>query len=154
MLVRDDQWKEEQINKKLIPMIFEVNGLDEEYMPYLEYGNLDDLDLTAMSWFLQSVGKNCGPLLTNTYELNNYLQKKYMGKLAPVPSEDEYEKAQARAEINSINNLNYEALQEPEYLDSNGKKGDLISDLGTPEDKGEGPNTGAKPKGNYGGVIR
>ena len=144
----------EQINKKLIPMIFEVNGLDEEYMPYLEYGNLDDLDLTAMSWFLQSVSKNCGPLLTNTYELNNYLQKKYMGKLAPVPSEDEYEKAQARAEINSINNLNYEALQEPEYLDSNGKKGDLISNLGAPEDNGEGPNTGTKPKGNYGGVVR
>lgn len=141
----------EQINEKLIPQIFEVNGLDTSLMPYLEYGNLDDLDLEAMSWFIQSVGKNCGPLLTNTYELNNYLQKKYMGKLSPLPSEEDYEKCQAKHEINTINNLNYEALQEPEYLNFDGKKGDLI-DVTTADD-GIG-DKGEKPKGNYGGIVR
>ena len=58
----------EQINKKLIPLLFNINNLDTEYMPYLDYGNLDDLDLQAVSWFIQSVAKNCGPLMTPTYE--------------------------------------------------------------------------------------
>ena len=142
----------EQINKKLIPQIFEVNGLDQEYMPYLEYGNLDDLDLTAISWFIQSVGRNCGPLLTNTYELNNYLQKKFLGKLSPIPSEEEYEKCQARGEINSINNLNYPAIQEPDYLNLDGKKGNTMGDLTKPEEQNQ--DSGTKPKGNYGGVVR
>ena len=140
----------EQINTKLIPQIFEVNNLDFDYMPYLEYGNLDDLDLTAVSWFIQSVGKSCGPLLTNTYELNNYLQRKFLGKLSPIPSMEEYEKAQARGEINSINNFNYPAMQEPDYLNLDGKKGNTMGEL----TQAESPDVSSKPKGNYGGVVR
>ena len=111
----------EQINKKLIPLLFNINNLDTEYMPYLDYGNLDDLDLQAVSWFIQSVAKNCGPLMTPTYELNNFLLEKLVGKTAPKPTREEYEKSVMRQEIQTINNVNYEALQNPEYLDEDDK---------------------------------
>lgn len=141
----------EQVNKKLIPLIFEINNLDKQYMPCLEYGNLDDLDLQAVSWFIQSVAKNCGPLITPTYELNNYLLEKLVGKMAPKPSESQWEKAQLRAEINTIDNLNYPALQNPDYLDSDNNvdnNKDLI-DITV-----ENTEDTEKPRGNYGGNVR
>lgn len=150
----------EQINKKLIPMLFEINNLDSEYMPYLDYGNLDDLDLQAVSWFIQSVAKNCGPLMTPTYELNNYLLEKLVGKMAPKPTREEYEKSIMRQEIQTINNLNYEALQNPEYLDEdNNPSNDL--EVANPNELNEENSTaqsqgnvGKKPRGNYGGAMK
>ena len=107
-----------QINKKLIPLLFEVNNFDQDLMPELDYGNLDDLDLQAVSWFIQSVVKNCGPLMTPTYELNNYLLDKLVGKMAPKPTRDQWENAQIRYETQTINNVNYSALQNPSYLNA------------------------------------
>lgn len=153
----------EQVNKKLIPLIFEVNNLDKEYMPLLDYGNLDDLDLQAVSWFIQSVAKNCGPLITPTYELNNYLLEKLVGKNAPKPTEKQWENVQIRNEVQSINNLNYAALQNPEYLDADGNidnNKDLI-DVTPTEDIDEENTTAQpsskveqKPRGNYGGAMK
>ena len=153
----------EQVNKKLIPMIFEVNNLDMDLMPYLDYGNLDDLDLQTVSWFIQSVAKNCGPLITPTYELNNYLLDKLVGKMAPKPTEKRWENAQERYEIQTINNINYEALQNPEYLDADGdvsnNKNDI--DVAEVENLNEENSTAQnsskvdkKPRGNYGGAMK
>ena len=153
----------EQVNKKLIPMIFEINNLDSDYMPYLDYGNLDDLDLQAVSWFIQSVAKNCGPLVTPTYELNNYLLDKLVGKMAPKPTEEQWEKAQIRAELQTINNLNYEALQNPEYLDADGNPKNNLKSLNVADadDLNEEDSTAQtsskvnkKPRGNYGGAMK
>lgn len=153
----------EQVNKKLIPMIFEINNLDEDLMPYLDYGNLDDLDLQAISWFIQSVAKNCGPLITPTYELNNYLLDKLVGKTAPKPTVDQWENAQERYEIQTINNVNYQALQNPEYLDADGNpdnnKNDItVSDIETLDEADStaqnSNNASKKPRGNYGGSMK
>ena len=153
----------EQVNKKLIPMIFEINNLDEGLMPYLDYGNLDDLDLQAISWFIQSVAKNCGPLITPTYELNNYLLDKLVGKTAPKPTVDQWENAQERYEIQTINNINYQALQNPEYLDADGNpdnnKNDItVSDIETLDEADStaqnSNNASKKPRGNYGGSMK
>ena len=153
----------EQVNKKLIPMIFEINNLDEGLMPYLDYGNLDDLDLQAISWFIQSVAKNCGPLITPTYELNNYLLDKLVGKTAPKPTVDQWENAQERYEIQTINNVNYQALQNPEYLDADGNpdnnKNDItVSDIETLDEADStaqnSNNANKKPRGNYGGSMK
>lgn len=153
----------EQVNKKLIPMIFEINNLDESLMPYLDYGNLDDLDLQAISWFIQSVAKNCGPLITPTYELNNYLLDKLVGKTAPKPTVDQWENAQERYEIQTINNINYQALQNPEYLDADGNpnnnKNDItVSDIETLDEADStaqnSNNASKKPRGNYGGSMK
>lgn len=150
----------EQINKKLIPLLFNINNLDTEYMPYLDYGNLDDLDLQAVSWFIQSVAKNCGPLMTPTYELNNFLLEKLVGKTAPKPTRDEYEKSVMRQEIQTINNLNYEALQNPEYLDDDNKPNNDL-EVADVEDLNEENSTAQnstkvnkKPRGNYGGAMK
>lgn len=152
----------EQINSKLIPLIFEVNNLDMDLMPYLDYGNLDDLDLQAVSWFIQSVAKNCGPLMTPTYELNNYLLDKLVGKMAPKPTRDQYEKERMRMEIQTINNLNYEALQSPEYLQTDNTSAtpnDLdvaqVENLNEENSTAQNSNnTGKKPRGNYGGAMK
>ena len=151
----------EQVNKKLIPMIFEVNNLDTELMPKLEYGNLDDLDLQAMSWFIQSVAKNSGPLITPTYELNNYLLDKLIGKTAPKPTEKQWENNQVRYEVQSINNLNYELLQSPDYLDANNNPKDNKMEVAQAEDLNEenstrqnSNNAQNKPRGNYGGAMK
>ena len=150
----------EQINKKLIPLLFNINNLDTEYMPYLDYGNLDDLDLQAVSWFIQSVAKNCGPLMTPTYELNNFLLEKLVGKTAPKPTREEYEKSVMRQEIQTINNLNYEALQNPEYLDEDNKPNNDL-EVADVEDLNEENSTAKnstkvnkKPRGNYGGAMK
>ena len=153
----------EQVNKKLIPMLFEVNNLDAELMPYLDYGNLDDLDLQAVSWFIQSVAKTAGPLITPTYELNNYLLDKLVGKMAPKPTEEQWENAQMRYEIQTINNVNYEALQNPEYLDADGNPSndkntltvssanDLSDENSTRQNSDK---VDKKPRGNYGGAMK
>lgn len=150
----------EQVNKKLIPLLFNINNLDTEYMPYLDYGNLDDLDLQAVSWFIQSVAKNCGPLMTPTYELNNFLLEKLVGKTAPKPTRDEYEKSVMRQEIQTINNVNYEALQNPEYLDEDNKPNNDL-EVADVEDLNEENSTAKnstkvnkKPRGNYGGAMK
>lgn len=152
----------EQINKKLIPMIFDINGLDKSLMPYLDYGNLDDLDLQAMSWFIQSVAKNGPPLITPTYEFNNYLLDKLVGKTAPKPTREQFERNQMRDEIQTINNINYEALQNPEYLDAD-KNVDNSEDIDVSdvEDMDESTSTAQnsnnatnKPRGNYGGAMK
>ena len=150
----------EQINKKLIPLLFNINNLDTEYMPYLDYGNLDDLDLQAVSWFIQSVAKNCGPLMTPTYELNNFLLEKLVGKTAPKPTREEYEKSVMRQEIQTINNLNYEALQNPEYLGEDNKPNNDL-EVADVEDLNEENSTAKnstkvnkKPRGNYGGAMK
>lgn len=150
----------EQVNKKLIPLLFNINNLDTEYMPYLDYGNLDDLDLQAVSWFIQSVAKNCGPLMTPTYELNNFLLEKLVGKTAPKPTREEYEKSVMRQEIQTINNLNYEALQNPEYLDEDDKPNNDL-EVADVEDLNEENSTAKnstkvnkKPRGNYGGAMK
>ena len=153
----------EQVNKKLIPMIFEVNNLDSDYMPYLDYGNLDDLDLQAVSWFIQSVAKNCGPLVTPTYELNNYLLDKLVGKMAPKPTVEQWENAQQRFEIQSINNINYEALQNPEYLDADGnpdndKNKINVADADELNEEDSTAQSSSKvnkkPRGNSGGAMK
>lgn len=152
----------EQVNNKLIPMIFEINNLDFDYMPYLDYGNLDDLDLQAVSWFIQSVAKNCGPLMTPTYELNNYLLDKLVGKMAPKPTRDEYEKERMRMEIQTINNLNYEALQDPAYLETdeenNTDNGLEVADIENLDEEDSTAQTSSKvnkkPRGNYGGAMK
>ena len=153
----------EQVNKKLIPMIFEVNNLDTELMPKLEYGNLDDLDLQAMSWFIQSVAKNSGPLITPTYELNNYLLDKLIGKTAPKPTEEQWENNQIRYEVQTINNVNYEGLQNPEYLDADGNpvnnkdkiKVAQVEDLNEENSTRQNSNNAQnKPRGNYGGAMK
>lgn len=153
----------EQVNKKLIPMIFEVNNLDQDLMPYLDYGNLDDLDLQAISWFIQSVAKNCGPLITPTYELNNYLSDKLIGKMTPKPTREQWENAQQRFEIQTINNVNYEALQNPEYIDADGDttNDEEKLDVADVEEMDESTttrqnsnNAGKKPRGNYGGAMK
>lgn len=150
----------EQVNRKLIPLIFEVNNLDFDQMPYLDYGNLDDLDLQAVSWFIQSVAKNAGPLITPTYELNNYLLDKLVGRMAPKPTREEYEKGQMRDEVQTINNLNYEALQNPEYLDDDNKSNnDLeVADINTLEEENSTAQNSSKvnkkPRGNYGGAMK
>lgn len=153
----------EQVNKKLIPMLFEINNLDSELMPYLDYGNLDDLDLQAVSWFIQSVAKNAGPLITPTYELNNYLLDKLVGKMAPKPTEEQWENAQMRYEIQTINNINYEALQNPEYLDADGNTANNSNSLtvASADDLNEENSTrqnsdkvDKKPRGNYGGAMK
>lgn len=153
----------EQVNKKLIPMLFEVNNLDAELMPYLDYGNLDDLDLQAVSWFIQSVAKTAGPLITPTYELNNYLLDKLVGKMAPKPTEEQWENAQMRYEIQTINNVNYEALQNPEYLDadgnpSNDKNALTVSSANDLNDENStrqnSDKVDKKPRGNYGGAMK
>lgn len=150
----------EQVNKKLIPLLFNINNLDTKYMPYLDYGNLDDLDLQAVSWFIQSVAKNCGPLMTPTYELNNFLLEKLVGKTAPKPTREEYEKSVMRQEIQTINNLNYEALQNPEYLDEDDKPNNDL-EVADVEDLNEENSTAKnstkvnkKPRGNYGGAMK
>ena len=140
--------------------MFNINNLDTEYMPYLDYGNLDDLDLQAVSWFIQSVAKNCGPLMTPTYELNNFLLEKLVGKTAPKPTREEYEKSVMRQEIQTINNLNYEALQNPEYLDEDDKPNNDL-EVADVEDLNEENSTAKnstkvnkKPRGNYGGAMK
>ena len=153
----------EQVNKKLIPMLFEVNNLDAELMPYLDYGNLDDLDLQAVSWFIQSVAKTAGPLITPTYELNNYLLDKLVGKMAPKPTEEQWENAQMRYEIQTINNVNYEALQNPEYLDADGNPSNdkntlTVSSANDLNDENStrqnSDKVDKKPRGNYGGAMK
>ena len=153
----------EQVNKKLIPMLFEVNNLDAELMPYLDYGNLDDLDLQAVSWFIQSVAKTAGPLITPTYELNNYLLDKLVGKMAPKPTEEQWENAQMRYEIQTINNVNYEALQNPEYLDADGNTSNdkntlTVSSANDLNDENStrqnSDKVDKKPRGNYGGAMK
>lgn len=153
----------EQVNKKLIPMIFEINNLDTELMPTLEYGNLDDLDLQAMSWFIQSVAKNSGPLITPTYELNNYLLDKLIGKTAPKPTEEQWENNQIRYEVQTINNINYEGLQNPEYLDADGNTANnkdkikvaQVEDLDEEDSTRQNSNNAQhKPRGNYGGAMK
>ena len=150
----------EQVNKKLIPMIFDINGLDKTLMPYLDYGNLDDLDLQAMSWFIQSVAKNGAPLITPTYEFNNYLLDKLVGKTAPKPTREEFERNQMRDEIQTINNINYEALQNPEYLNADDKVDDedaidvseVVDENNTTAQNSN--NATNKPRGNYGGAMK
>lgn len=153
----------EQINKKLIPMLFEVNNLDSDLMPYLDYGNLDDLDLQAISWFIQSVAKNCGPLITPTYELNNYLSDKLIGKMTPKPTKEQWEKAQERYEVQTINNVNYQALQNPEYLDADGNPTNNQNDIDVADMENIDESTttaqttdrvNQKPRGNYGGAMK
>lgn len=153
----------EQVNKKLIPMLFEVNNFDKELMPYLDYGNLDDLDTQAMAWFLQSVCKTSGPLITPTYELNNYLLDKLVGKTAPRPTRDQFENAQIRWETQTINNVNYQSLQNPEYFDADPEAdGDKKAlDVAPVEEMDESTttrqnanNAQQKPRGNYGGAMK
>lgn len=152
-----------QVNKKLIPLLFEVNNFDQDLMPELDYGNLDDLDLQAVSWFIQSVAKNCGPLMTPTYELNNYLLDKLVGKMAPKPTRDQWENAQIRYETQTINNLNYSALQNPDYLnaDEDSEASDSALDEQPVETMDEETTTRQnsnraeqKPRGNYGGAMK
>lgn len=153
----------EQVNKKLIPMLFDVNNLDSDLMPYLDYGNLDDLDLQAISWFIQSVAKNCGPLITPTYELNNYLSDKLIGKMTPKPTKEQWEKAQERYEVQTINNVNYQALQNPEYLDADGNPMNNQDDINVADMENIDESTSTaqttdrvnqKPRGNYGGAMK
>lgn len=153
----------DQVNKKLIPLLFEINNLDTDLIPELDYGNLDDLDLQAVSWFIQSVAKTCGPLMTPTYELNNYLLDKLVGKMAPKPTREQWENAQIRYETQTINNVNYSALQNPDYLnaDEESDASNTALDEQPVEEMDEDTTTRQnanraeqKPRGNYGGAMK
>ena len=100
--------------------------------------------------------------MTPTYELNNYLLDKLVGKMAPKPTRDQYEKERMRMEIQTINNLNYEALQSPKYLqtdDTSTTPNDLdviqVENLNEENSTAQNSNNaGKKPRGNYGGAMK
>ena len=76
-------------------------------------------------------------------------------KTAPKPTERQWENNQTRYEVQSINNLNYELLQSPDYLDANDNPNDNKMEVAQVEDLNEENSTRQnsndaqnKPRGN------
>ena len=97
------------------------------------------------------------------YRHNNYLLDKLIGKTAPKPTEEQWENNQIRYEVQTINNVNYEGLQNPEYLDADGNpinnkdkiKVAQVEDLDEENSTRQNSNNAQnKPRGNYGGAMK
>lgn len=52
----------ETLNRHLIPKIFQMNGLDLDYMPYLDYGEIAPVDLEELGRFISDVARAGAPL--------------------------------------------------------------------------------------------
>ena len=84
------------VNKQLIPMLWELNGFPEEYMPYVRPGELTQKTLEQISGFVRDMA--AAGIMLNDPETEDYFREESglparpedgMGDLPPIPPEDE-----------------------------------------------------------------
>lgn len=75
-----------QYNEDLIPMIWRINGLDDEIRPELDHGEIEPADLEALGAYIKNLSGVGYDLATDT-ELENHLRTK--GDLPPAPERDD-----------------------------------------------------------------
>jgi hypothetical protein len=86
-----------EINNKLIPLIFELNGFNKEFMPKLVHTNLCKLEKTNIFLYLQSLGKT--GLWTKTKDRENALIDFIFGGLIPDVSQEEFDEQIQRDDV-------------------------------------------------------
>lgn len=52
----------ETLNRKLIPKLFAMNGLDMDYMPFLSYGEIAPVDLEELGRYISDLARSGAPL--------------------------------------------------------------------------------------------
>lgn len=52
----------ETLNRKLIPKLFAMNGLDTDYMPFLSYGEIAPVDLEELGRYISDLARSGAPL--------------------------------------------------------------------------------------------
>ena len=93
-----------EINNKLIPLIFEMNNWDKKYLPKLTHTNLSKLNMVNIMLFLQSIGKT--RLMAKSVERDNALNQFVFGGLVPDISPEDWEKDMVRDETSIRDNTN------------------------------------------------
>lgn len=93
-----------EINNKLYPLIFEINGFDKKYMPTLTHSNLIKLNMTSIMLFLQSL--KASKAFKVNWERDNALGKLVFGNAMPEISKEEWTRMQDMEEVNTNTSLN------------------------------------------------
>lgn len=93
----------DEINNKLIPLLFELNNFDKTYMPKLIHTNISKLNMVNIMLFVQSLSKH--KLMKTTFERDNAITKLVFGNAMPEISREEWDRQQRLEEINYVDNL-------------------------------------------------
>lgn len=93
----------DEINNKLIPLLFELNNFDKTYMPKLIHTNISKLNMVNIMLFVQSLSKH--KLMKSTFERDNAITKLVFGNAMPEISREEWDRQQRLEEINYVDNL-------------------------------------------------
>jgi len=104
----------DELNKKLIPMLWELNGFPKEYMPEIVHTNLSKLNLVNLSLLVQSAGKT--GLLPPTRNLVNSLIEVYGGGAIDPMTQEEWDLAQQRKDVQYVDNLDIETIDDYDSL--------------------------------------
>jgi len=88
-----------QVNKKLIPILLEVNNIKYDKLPYLQHENLSELLNIEAALLIQSAGQWIRSI--GNAEQYNYLMKKFMGAGFPTIDENSFNKL--KNELNKSN---------------------------------------------------
>lgn len=84
------------VNKQLIPMLWELNGFPDEYMPFVRPGELTQKTLDQISAFVRDMA--AAGIMLNDPDTEDFLRKEAglperpedgSGDLPPIPTEDE-----------------------------------------------------------------
>lgn len=105
-----------EVNNKLIPLIFDMNGWNKKYMPKLTHTNLSKLNMTTIQLYLQAIGKT--KLMAKTMERDNALNQLIFGGLLPDVTQEEWE-ADMQRDITSIKDTNINDSAQPDNFDNN-----------------------------------
>lgn len=103
----------DELNKKLLPMLWELNGFDVKYMPTITHTNMSKMNKMELMLFLQSIGKT--KLLTPTLETENSIRKLLGGGILPSITQEEFDKQQLMNEVNYVDNLDNATVDEPSF---------------------------------------
>lgn len=93
----------DELNNKLLPALWDMNGFPQQYMPKFCHTNLSKLNMTNLMLFLQSLGKT--KLFTKTLERENALTDLIFNGTIPHVTEEEFERQQRLDEVNTVDNL-------------------------------------------------
>lgn len=93
----------DQINHKLIPIIFDLNGWDMQYMPSLVHSNLAQFKKMELVVFLQSL--KASKMMVPSYQRDNALSNIMFNGMMPEVSEEEWQSGIQQYETNYVDNL-------------------------------------------------
>lgn len=103
-----------ELNNKLIPMLWQLNGFPNEYMPKVVHTNLSKLNLINLSLLVQSAGKT--GLLPPTRNLVNGLIRLYGGGALEPMTQEEWDEAQRQKDVQYVDNLDIETVDDYDSL--------------------------------------